>query len=110
MNSKVFVAGTYCMPEEGISLSHQSKLLTTEEILILANLFVQQGVQKIRLTGGEPTVRKDLPKIISELTKLFSEFNKKTFFFLNQLSQNSRTNKKQLIYAVLFKLLSRHFS
>ncbi|KAK6636895.1 hypothetical protein RUM43_010559 [Polyplax serrata] len=60
----------YCMPEEGVSLSHKSDLLTTEEILILADLFVRQGIRKIRLTGGEPTVRKDLPQLIGGLKQL----------------------------------------
>lgn len=58
------------MPEEGVSLSHKSDLLTTEEILILADLFVRQGIRKIRLTGGEPTVRKDLPQLIGEFAEL----------------------------------------
>ncbi|RVD87529.1 uncharacterized protein DFL_001758 [Arthrobotrys flagrans] len=60
----------YCMPEEGIDLSPPSHLLTTEEILHLAKLFVSQGVTKIRLTGGEPTVRKDIVDLIAELGKL----------------------------------------
>ncbi|KAJ6256072.1 hypothetical protein Dda_9164 [Drechslerella dactyloides] len=62
----------YCMPEEGIDLSPPSHLLTTEEILHLAKLFVSQGVTKIRLTGGEPTVRKDIVDLIVELGKLRS--------------------------------------
>lgn len=49
---------TYCMPEEGVPLTERTQLLTTDEIIYLAKIFVQQGVTKIRLTGGEPTVRK----------------------------------------------------
>lgn len=52
------------MPVDGVRLSPKSQLLTTDEILTLADLFVKQGITKIRLTGGEPTVRKDLPDII----------------------------------------------
>lgn len=52
------------MPQEGVKLTPQQKLLTTDEIVYLAKLFVNQGVTKIRLTGGEPTVRKDLVQII----------------------------------------------
>jgi cyclic pyranopterin phosphate synthase len=48
------------MPSEGIELSPSEHLLTNQEILRLATLFVKSGVTKIRLTGGEPTVRKDL--------------------------------------------------
>lgn len=58
--------GQYCMPEDGVKLSEKSKLLTTEEVLRLAQLFVQQGVNKVRLTGGEPTVRKDLVYIVGK--------------------------------------------
>jgi GTP 3',8-cyclase len=61
---------TYCMPAEGIELTPNQKLLSSDEILRLARLFVSQGVTKIRLTGGEPTVRKDCVEIIEELGKL----------------------------------------
>ncbi|KAF4612303.1 hypothetical protein D9613_004252 [Agrocybe pediades] len=60
----------YCMPSEGIELSPDGKLLTNEEILRLATLFVKSGVTKIRLTGGEPTVRKGIAEIIAELNSL----------------------------------------
>lgn len=53
------------MPAEGVKLTEKKKLLTTDEILKIANLFVREGVNKIRLTGGEPTVRKDIVDIIS---------------------------------------------
>jgi len=52
------------MPSEGIELSPDGKLLTNDEILRLATLFVKSGVTKIRLTGGEPTVRKGISDII----------------------------------------------
>jgi len=60
------------MPEEGIDLSPPDHLLSTEEILHIAKLFVKQGVTKIRLTGGEPTVRKDIVELVTELGKLKS--------------------------------------
>ena len=44
------------MPEKGVDLSPESKLLTTPEIIQLATIFAGEGVDKIRLTGGEPTV------------------------------------------------------
>lgn len=52
------------MPAEGVQLSQKEKLLTTDEIIYIAKLFVKEGVTKVRLTGGEPTVRKDLVDII----------------------------------------------
>ncbi|KAJ2858580.1 hypothetical protein J3B02_000171 [Coemansia erecta] len=60
----------YCMPEEGIELTENDKLMTTAEIIRLARIFVGQGVDKIRLTGGEPTVRKDILDLISGLNEL----------------------------------------
>lgn len=52
------------MPEEGVQLTPSEKLLSWEEIERIARLFVSKGVRKIRLTGGEPTVRKDLLHIV----------------------------------------------
>ncbi|KAJ6621143.1 hypothetical protein B0H10DRAFT_2018897 [Mycena sp. CBHHK59/15] len=54
----------YCMPSEGVELSPSGHILTNDEILRLAALFVKSGVTKIRLTGGEPTVRKGVGEII----------------------------------------------
>ncbi|KAJ5131506.1 Molybdenum cofactor synthesis C-terminal, partial [Penicillium bovifimosum] len=62
----------YCMPEEGVDLSPSAKLLTSPEILYLSSLFVSQGVTKIRLTGGEPTVRKDIVPLMQDIGKLRS--------------------------------------
>jgi cyclic pyranopterin phosphate synthase len=59
--------GFYCMPEEGVELSPKDHILTNDEILRLARLFVQSGVTKIRLTGGEPTIRKGILELISKL-------------------------------------------
>lgn len=58
------------MPEEGIDLSPQPRLLTSPEILYLSSLFVSQGVTKIRLTGWEPTVRKDIVPLMQDIGKL----------------------------------------
>ncbi|TYA96153.1 radical SAM protein, partial [Seonamhaeicola marinus] len=52
---------TYCMPAEGVQLSPKSHLMTYEEVFEIAKTFVNNGVTKIRLTGGEPFVRKDIP-------------------------------------------------
>ncbi|CAA6804366.1 MAG: Molybdenum cofactor biosynthesis protein MoaA [uncultured Aureispira sp.] len=60
----------YCMPEEGVELAPKSHLMTYEEILAIATTFVEMGVKKIRLTGGEPLVRKEAHVIIEALGKL----------------------------------------
>lgn len=60
------------MPAEGVHLTKNEKLLTSDEVIKLANLFVKEGVSKIRLTGGEPTVRKDLVDIICKCKKYFT--------------------------------------
>ncbi|SHI85146.1 GTP 3',8-cyclase MoaA [Algibacter luteus] len=61
---------TYCMPEEGVQLSPKSHLMTYEEIYEIAKTFVNHGVTKIRLTGGEPLIRKDIPVILEKLATL----------------------------------------
>ncbi len=61
---------TYCMPEAGVQLSPRSHLMTYEEIYSIAKTFVEHGVTKIRLTGGEPLIRKDIPIILEKLASL----------------------------------------
>ena len=60
----MIISGKYCMPQEGVPLSPKNNLLSTKEIIKIASLFVSEGVDKIRLTGGEPLVRKDLVDIV----------------------------------------------
>lgn len=60
----------YCMPEKGVPLSPQAHLLTTPEIVHLSQLFVSQGVDKIRLTGGEPTIRRDILNLMKQIGNL----------------------------------------
>ena len=61
---------TYCMPEEGVKLSPRDHIMNYSEIYELARLFVKHGVRKIRLTGGEPLVRKEVEKLILSLSEL----------------------------------------
>jgi cyclic pyranopterin phosphate synthase len=58
------------MPADGIVLSPKASLMTADEIFSIAQTFVENGVDKIRLTGGEPLLRKDFPEIISKLANL----------------------------------------
>jgi GTP 3',8-cyclase len=55
----------YCMPEEDYTFTPASRLMQVDEIESLARTFVAEGVNKIRLTGGEPLVRKDARQIIN---------------------------------------------
>lgn len=61
----------YCMPAAGIDFSHRKDLLTYEELTRLAHIFRGLGVEKVRLTGGEPFVRKDIGKLIESLCTIF---------------------------------------
>ena len=60
----------YCMPEEDYEFTPASRLMQCHEIEALSKIFVDLGVTKIRLTGGEPLVRKDAKEIIMALSKL----------------------------------------
>lgn len=54
----------YCMPEQGISFIPRGEILTYEEMLYVVRLCVQQGIRKVRLTGGEPLLRKGIISFI----------------------------------------------
>jgi cyclic pyranopterin phosphate synthase len=58
---------TYCMPHDEYKWVERSEVLTFDEIERLARLFVQDGVSQIRLTGGEPLVRRELEKLVGKL-------------------------------------------
>lgn len=64
----------YCMPKDvfgpDYQFLHRDQILTFEEITRLARIFVDHGVRKIRLTGGEPLVRRDLPLLVSMLAQI----------------------------------------
>ena len=65
----------YCMPEEGISYQPRKELLTYEELLRTYALLAKMGVNKVRITGGEPFLRKDLIQFIEALHKNHPEAN-----------------------------------
>src|SRR3970282_2721306 len=65
---------TYCMPKELFGKDHEflprGELLSFDEISMLVALFVERGVEKVRITGGEPLLRKDLEKLIGMLRSI----------------------------------------
>jgi cyclic pyranopterin phosphate synthase len=65
---------TYCMPKEVFGRDYaflpHDQVLTFEEIARLARVFVELGVEKLRITGGEPLVRRDLPTLITMLAAI----------------------------------------
>jgi cyclic pyranopterin phosphate synthase len=65
---------TYCMPAEifgrDFAFLPRSEILTYEEIVRLATIFVRLGVEKLRITGGEPTVRRHLPDLVRQLAAI----------------------------------------
>ncbi|HEX6712277.1 MAG TPA: GTP 3',8-cyclase MoaA [Thermoleophilaceae bacterium] len=60
----------YCMPAEGLPWLERSEILTFEEVERLVALFVSMGVGDVRLTGGEPLVRKDFPQLVAMLGRI----------------------------------------
>lgn len=60
----------YCMPEEGINYLPKKDLLSFEEIIRLVSLLADMGITKVRITGGEPFVRKDLNKLLENISAI----------------------------------------
>lgn len=60
----------YCMPDKGVKLKLHKDILTYEEIATFATYAVQAGISKIRLTGGEPLIRKDVVQLVSFITSI----------------------------------------
>ncbi|MEJ2067498.1 MAG: radical SAM protein [Deltaproteobacteria bacterium] len=60
----------YCMPEEGVDRIGHDDLLTYEEILRVVEVFARNGISKVRLTGGEPLVRKGVVDLVRGIGKI----------------------------------------
>src|ERR1044071_2370866 len=60
----------YCMPEQGIDWLQRTELLNYEEMVRLCTILAGLGIEKIRITGGEPFVRKDLLRLLKALTSI----------------------------------------
>jgi cyclic pyranopterin phosphate synthase len=97
---------TYCMPREvfdaGYKFLPHDAILSFEEIARLARVFVGLGVEKIRLTGGEPLVRRDVPRLIELLAPLGAELTLTTNGSL--LSKNAAPLKKAGLHRVTVSL------
>jgi len=61
---------TYCMPAEGLEWLRRDQILTFEEIARVADVLARLGVEEVRLTGGEPLVRRDLPVLVGLLAEI----------------------------------------
>jgi cyclic pyranopterin phosphate synthase len=60
----------YCMPKEAMEWQPKSEILTYEEIVYLTEIFVSLGITKLRVTGGEPMVRRDVESLIEQLARI----------------------------------------
>ena len=60
---------TYCMPADNVEFMDRSNLLTFEEIQRVVTVVSKLGINRIRLTGGEPMMRKDLPTLIKMIVR-----------------------------------------
>jgi GTP 3',8-cyclase len=60
----------YCLPHGEPSWAYKEKLLSFEELELVCEIFVSLGIEKIRLTGGEPLIRRDVPVLVEKLSKL----------------------------------------
>ena len=69
---------TYCMPEQGLPWLAKPTLLTTEELIHLARIAVDLGIEEVRLTGGEPLLRRDLIDVVAGISALGVEVSMTT--------------------------------
>ncbi|MEQ1764780.1 MAG: radical SAM protein, partial [Pyrinomonadaceae bacterium] len=60
----------YCLPNGEPPLARKETILTFEEIERIARIFVSLGIDKLRLTGGEPLIRRDVPELVKKLSRL----------------------------------------
>ncbi len=61
---------TYCMPAEGLPWLNKAEILSYEEIVRVTRVAASIGIEQIRLTGGEPLVRRDVPELVQQLKKI----------------------------------------
>src|SRR5437867_6098526 len=78
----------YCLPHGEPPIAPKEQMLSYEEIEYVCEIFVELGIEKIRLTGGEPMMRQDIEVIIGKLAKLKRPMSDK-FQFVDDPGQNS---------------------
>src|SRR5579871_461472 len=61
---------TYCMPVQGLDWLPRDELMTNKEMLRICNLLVRMGIEKIRITGGEPFLKKDLLILLKDISRI----------------------------------------
>ncbi|MDP2387484.1 MAG: GTP 3',8-cyclase MoaA [Bacteroidota bacterium] len=100
----------YCMPNETIEVTQSSKMMNADEIETIAKKFVELGIKKIRLTGGEPLIRKDAKDIIQRLSKLPVELTISTnAVFVNDFIETFKEAKMSSINVSLDTLNEEEF-
>src|SRR6476619_5166803 len=72
----------YCMPAEGLAWLDREDILSFEELERVVGLMASMGVRDVRLTGGEPLVRRDLPRLVSMLSPLLEDLSLTTNAYL----------------------------
>jgi cyclic pyranopterin phosphate synthase len=80
----------YCLPHGEPPIAPKEQMLSYEEIEYVCEIFVSLGIQKIRLTGGEPMMRRDIETIIQKLAKLKSLTTSDTLQFVEASRKESR--------------------
>ena len=101
---------TYCMPEEGLKLSPKASLMTADEVYQIAKTFVANGVTKIRLTGGEPLIRKDFNLVLEKLASLNVELSiTSNAIIIDRFIESFKKNKLKKINLSLDTLVKEKF-
>ncbi len=103
----------YCLPPEGFASLGRDDLLTFEEIARVAQIFLQMGGKKLRLTGGEALVRKDITKLVSKLSKLKGLKNlglTTNGFYLKELARSLKKAGLKTINVSLDSVLPSRFA
>ena len=98
----------YCMPEEGIQYINKTELMSYEEIHRAMKLLAKMGIEKVRITGGEPFIRKDLMKLLWSIRRSKGIRDLIVFMIIESSSPNSAWStgpcvvERRPIYATMY--------